>query len=512
MSLPEYYLCRLGRHLTFIVLLLLLTLYSSCTDYREVLNEEILSAVKDDLKFDQKEYESVSKIITSHPDEFPSLVNDSGSVISSKLKDYIINLSGRKKMKLSEEQVWTPDTKPAAKFEMNVFLENSASMDGYVAGATEFESTIFTLLSDVKQAPFCSAINLNYINAMVVNTQLNASDRQTEDFIRNLEPADFRKRGGTRSSSDIRSVIETALNTVDETHGAMLITDAVFSPGKGVNAAEYLNTQQVGLKNMFESRLKKFPVSVYLLQLYSSFTGTYYDRLNAKHYLKSVSRPYYILFIATPGQMKQILASNDIREAKMQPHKSLLLEPVLTDELAVKMKIVPGKERMGRFKNDEYDPDHTLTECEVQEQGKYAGRFGFSLLADFSAHYYSEEYLTNTANYSVSSAGYTVSAVVRTDPSQAKMVGFSHELRLHTTELREETITVSLLETIPSWINTSTTEDDLLIDRLENEQQKTFGLSALAEGIFDAYRRYNNSNAKIPGQYERCQMIIHIKP
>ena len=49
------------------------------------------------------------------------------------------------------------------KCNVNVYIENSASMDGYVKGVTEFEQSIYSYISDIKLADFCLSLNLNYI-------------------------------------------------------------------------------------------------------------------------------------------------------------------------------------------------------------------------------------------------------------------------------------------------------------------------------------------------------------
>lgn len=41
------------------------------------------------------------------------------------------------------------------KCNVSVYIENSASMDGYVKGVTEFEQAIYSYISDIKLADFC---------------------------------------------------------------------------------------------------------------------------------------------------------------------------------------------------------------------------------------------------------------------------------------------------------------------------------------------------------------------
>ena len=46
---------------------------------------------------------------------------------------------------------------------VNVYLENSGSMDGYVKGQTEFEQIVYNYLVNLKLAKITSELNLFYI-------------------------------------------------------------------------------------------------------------------------------------------------------------------------------------------------------------------------------------------------------------------------------------------------------------------------------------------------------------
>jgi len=58
----------------------------------------------------------------------------------------------------------TIDTTPRVRPNVNVYVENSGSMDGYVKGATEFENIIYSYLSDIKISGLADSLNLFYIN------------------------------------------------------------------------------------------------------------------------------------------------------------------------------------------------------------------------------------------------------------------------------------------------------------------------------------------------------------
>lgn len=77
--------------------------------------------------------------------------------------------------------------KPIAKPIINVYAENSGSMNGYVRGVTEFDQIIYSYLSDIKNEDLANKLNLNYINSSIIPQKKNV-----QKFIDELEPSTFR--------------------------------------------------------------------------------------------------------------------------------------------------------------------------------------------------------------------------------------------------------------------------------------------------------------------------------
>ena len=148
-------------------------------------------------------------------------------------------------------------------------------MDAYVRGFTEFETAIYNLLGDFKISKICDSLNLNYINNSIPFSKKNALPADIQDFIEKLEPSTFREKGGDRSVSDLKNIINTVLKTVDDQNAAVLISDFVFSPGKNVNAQDYLNNQGVGIKIDFAEKIKeRLPDNIKLHSLKLQETAT----------------------------------------------------------------------------------------------------------------------------------------------------------------------------------------------------------------------------------------------
>ena len=138
---------------------------------------------------------------------------------------------------------------------VNVYIENSGSMDGYVKGITEFESAVYNYLSDIKISDITDTLNLYYINSEIISYARSADADVIVDFINKLEPNEFKRRGGNRGASDIADVIKSILKETNENTISILVTDGIFSPGKGKDAEWYLNNQQVGIKTAMAEHL-----------------------------------------------------------------------------------------------------------------------------------------------------------------------------------------------------------------------------------------------------------------
>ena len=76
---------------------------------------------------------------------------------------------------------------------VNVYIENSGSMDGYVKGVTEFEQAVYNYLTDIKISQFSDSLNLFYINSDIIPQGSDISD-----FIKNLNQQLLEKEEETK--------------------------------------------------------------------------------------------------------------------------------------------------------------------------------------------------------------------------------------------------------------------------------------------------------------------------
>lgn len=484
------------RFYPFILLTLiasLILIFTGCKSEFQSFNEKALVFAKNDKHIDKQEYQTLLKIISNDKERgFQQFKNDKGEIDNPKVVSYLLKYFKAKNLGLTTNDIWQPETLATQGiFNINVYLENSASMDGYVKGVTEFETAIYNLLGDFKISEVCDSLNLNYINKSIPYQKKNALSADIQDFIEKLEPSTFKQRGGDRSVSDLKNILNTVLKTVNDKNAAVLISDFVFSPGKNANAQDYLNNQGVGIKIDFAEKLKAFDLSAVVIQLQSNFDGLYYDKTDKPVQINS-KRPYYIWIIGNTHQISSILDKKMLNNIKGGYSNRLVFQSLKeTNEPSYKILYSP---KIGSFSAKQLN-NKIISDASSSRDNQNNGLFGFNVAVDFSNSLQDANYFLDTANYRLSNKKYQLKIEPIMDKNDASLSGFTHLLKLQTNELREEVLKIDIVGKTPTWVYNSTTIDDSNILNDNSMQQKTFGLKYLIEGVSDAFYPKSNSNA-----------------
>jgi hypothetical protein len=437
-----------------------------------------------DGSIERTELDALMDLIEPDNDQFMQMVNESGAVDTAEVISYLERYFNKRRAGAVE--VWRPErTTATPRFNVNVFVENSASMDGYVKGVTDFETAMYNLMADIKLAKFCDSLNLNYINSEVVNNAVNALPPDIEDFIRKLEPTDFRRRGGNRGSTDIKEILRDVLGRVDGRNVAILISDFVFSPGKGMDATEYLEQQQVGIRIDIAQKKDSFDLAIAVIQLESGFNGVYYDRNNSSNAMNG-NRPYYVWVIGSEEQLREVLSSVLVDRLKGKTgYKNMVIFKSSRESMVPTHGVQHAMWKEGTFNRD---VSNGITGAEWDKDTRH---FGFSMAVDLSDTWQEESYMADTENYRVRNPRYGVrgvSAISNDDPLYGK---YTHVLELRTVETEplrpDEAVRIELMASMPKWVRDHTSLDDSKIADDPLEMGKTFGLWYLMEGVYGAF-------------------------
>lgn len=350
---------------------------------------------------------------------------------------------------------------------VNVYIENSGSMDGYVKGVTEFEQAVYNYLSDIKISGITDSLNLFYINSRIIPQGSDLSD-----FIEKLEPSTFQARGGDRGVSDISNVFKSVLSETNENEIAILVTDGIFSPGRGKDAAQYLVNQQIGIKNTMAEYLKSHPnTGCIVYQLSSNFNGYYYNRDDSRTLINS-QRPYYIWVMGHATHLNTL-----IQKVPESRFKGSGIQNVFSITVGDKKVDYAVKMGSGTFNLDRKSPKTTITNLRRDTRGRNNSA-RFAVNANLSGFLLYDSYLLDNSNYVLGNKDYnlTISKAV------ANNFGYTHQLNFSAENVHRGIISVKLKTQIPQWIEA--VNDDEGIIPIEG---KTYGIKYQILGIFEAF-------------------------
>jgi len=368
----------------------------------------------------------------------------------------------------------TVKTKSLPQPVINVYVENSGSMNGYMHLNSGFKEIVYNYLADIKIAKLTNSLNLFYINSQIISQGNNI-----EDFIQKLSPNTFTIIGGDIATSDMANLFKTLTQRTNDTTVSIFISDCIISPGRGNDAADFLANQEIGIKITFAEALGNTPtLSVIAYRCLSLFTGKYFDRKDHFVSLKNQPRPFFIWLMGRKEYLQQLTSAIPDSQFK---GKGVQHKFTLTDSCSVDYALQQGS---GKFT---LNKQHPKTHIEELNQTPQSGEYTFAVQAKLDHFLLDESYLTNPANYEMSDPRFQIQ-ITRANPNPH---GYTHRLRFSTSQPASTTLTVRLKKKLPAWIDEQTDYNGEGL--AQGAKEKTYGLKSIMEGIHGAYIRQNNN-------------------
>lgn len=476
-----------------ILLLSALLLYGCKSDFAKF-NDDALAYATNDKHIDQKEYELLIQQIESSDEKgFKGLKSVDGKTDNNKVVAYLLKYYSAKKLGLTSADIWQPKlvNDKTDKFNINVFLENSASIDGYVGDNSSFKTTIFKLLTDLKNVPSADSLNLNYINTKSILIKKYASRDDIADFYKRLNPSDFKKEVGSRASTDIEKMLKQFLDNSNRRNLSVFISDCVFSPGKS-DAKKYLDGQYASIYNDFINAKNVNPdLSIVILQCTAKFEGIYYDYLDTPHKSLNANRPYYIWFIGTSIQIRNLVEYKIFDLIKNGYNNKLVIQTI--NDVSQPKYRIQYRPRIGEFDSKSL-ADGVITNASPSREKQNRGIFAFNIAVDFSNSLQDANFFLDTSNYELSNKNYSLKVETITNKNDVALRGFTHMLRLQTTDLVGGPLNINIVGKTPTWVASSSSNDDTKIATDDSEKSKTFGFKYLIDGVSDAFYPKSKTN------------------
>lgn len=367
---------------------------------------------------------------------------------------------------------------------INLFIENSASMNGFINDASDFQNAILALTSKLKNSYGKGNLNLGFINANVV-PRLGEDPYQVVNNM--LVRSNFTSAGST-STTDLNNLIKLVLNNTDDSTLSFFISDCIYSIKGTGTTPSLLGKCQNGTMDVFMEKMNDITdLSMLFVRMESNFKGGYWDYKHpsgtASQQLTNINRPYFLCVVGTHNNIVAFKHAIDIEELPgygqqyylsgkdlSQTYYTLVSKPFNTGAIHV-------------------NSNNLIT---IRKEGNI--RFAIAVnLTDFPM---TEEEKTNPESYLVE-GNFIIESIepinnrFSTNPGEKKKVidnNCTHYIVV-SPQRHPSDFSIHIKRQVPSWVAGYSSDDDTGI-RNDNEEElkKTFGILYFVNGVSDAYR------------------------
>lgn len=344
---------------------------------------------------------------------------------------------------------------------LNVYIENSGSMDGYMCDGSQLKDAVFDYISDL--AGCSEKINLYYINSKVIPFH-----GSLEQYIKTMNPVTFQKTGGDRTNSDIGLMIADILKNMNDSIVSMFVSDCILDVPSG-DSKKFLNTCRISIKNAINEGRKCIPgLGVEILKLMSDFNGKYFYQNGSVEILKDVKRPYYIWVFGN---------SNVLANLNSEVPFTCLERYGFEEEVVAFAKRVSVP----------YDIKNKATTSSIINPVK--GDYTATIRADFRATLQPETEIQNLSNYAFNNPSLAIKGIGRITDKNSKYTHYLTFVIPGGVKIAQDDLIFKCPE-IPVWVSESNDERG---QDIKNNLSKTTGIKHLIEGVADSYKKENTS-------------------
>ena len=215
------------------------------------------------------------------------------------------------------------------------------------------------------------------------------------------------------------------------------------------------------------------------------FDGKYFNKFDHPTQIRA-NRPFFIWLLGNKSQLQRLTAK--IKKENMKGHGVDHTFCISKTTAATPYGIL-SMPRIGTFKIDPTNVKTSILNAKVDKKA-VGSKFVVSFGIDYSGFLLEDSYLTDPANYEVNNKAYAVEINRNTNPSSS----YTHvvKLKLDSSQpvISRGNIKVSLLKKSAPWAEkyTDNVGEDIYAD---DAMEKTFGLKALVDGVYDAYKSDN---------------------
>lgn len=358
---------------------------------------------------------------------------------------------------------------------INVYIENSGSMRGYVNGQTEFKNDLSGLLNKL-ELKYGSGLRISYIGSDINGvSHVETVEENSSNYVKNIQVSKFNK-----GASAFGSILKDIIDSSSDSTVSILLTDNIISMADSKNkiSASGLTYQKHQISNSLGHKLKTDPEFTYFFaKRVSDFNGTYYDKDNIQTTLPGVQRPYCIAFMGKSYLVDSVLKTSQLID-KYNTHR-------LTEYVSYELKgpNLPKPQFKVIYTNkwSNYLPKHSKTVERIQYDDirKGAKNIQISLGLDLNGKIISPDYALDKNNYKISGNKYLINSITKATTGSDYDYLINLEAVNGTPELE-----IKLIDTLPRFVTQAHIEDDA---NIKNNLDKIFGFKYFVEGVQGAF-------------------------
>lgn len=448
--------------------------------------KEIISVIRDDREIDSDECNHLKEYVKSNERKYKDLFVDNAldeKLFNEFLSNYLQNeLKGYSDVKIACQK--------QEKSTVNIYIENSGSMDGYINGNTIYKSNLSDLIVQTR-----GVFGIANTNTFFVNSNAYKSDSEdVKDFISKINAGNTEYKQGNTSTSELNETIKLILSKSNDNNISLLLSDFIYSLNKNQNTQDGLGIGKSLTKDAFLQHLNKHQVSTLILKFNSDFDGRYYTASNTVINYKG-DRPYYVLAIGNDNILRKFMQQIQLSNLKGFENSYYISN---SGSFKPVYEVFDAKTNIGSSRIDRESTKDNIVLNQVKMDN---GVFQFTIAVDFS-EVPDQKIILDQSNYNIVGDFKINSIVPRTDgfinenfssgvANKVKQSKSTHFITIQSTQSNfDKKLAIQLTNKKPNWVINSSTENDSTIS---SSALTTFGFNYFIDGIYEAYNLKNNN-------------------
>jgi hypothetical protein len=391
----------------------------------------------------------------------------------------------------TERHINTDYPEKYEKIDVVLYIENSASMAGFVSGS-DFKQTLASLITSLHTS---TSTNLKIV--YIGSNSPSKSDKTIvpksafSTFAQNLNAETFNK-----STTAFGSIFRDILKTHSDSSVSILLTDNIIStlnsagqkdPSTGVIFQE--NEIRAALENAVR---QDSDFSYLLAKLSSKFTGNYFDKNDHPIYLPNEERPYCITLLGKSNLVNEIAASChffNVHGLNIQDYKKFVKKD--KDSPMVEFDVISSS--WSNYSTSD------LSKKRIEFNKIRGGNIKLTLGVKTNGTLISDNYIKTAENYIIQRDKYEIKAI-----SNSTVPEYDYTIDLEA-KVGHSELEIRLKDTLPAFVAQTHTNNDTDIT---SQPGKIFGFSSFIRGIDNAFRFASGNEYKEAYGHE----IIPITP